>query len=138
MNLGLGRGVHPVDPHAEPFRFGAGLDEGELAADEVDAGVTFGGPDAEAAFGPRADPTRRHVGDAAVGVNQPGVHHVFVAAEHGRAHGRNVFHRPADEGVEQIEIVNHQVEDAPDVRTPARVRPVTFGFDEFRYGSAGG
>ena len=125
-----GCGVHAIDADAVPPHFFTRLNQRELAADEVDAGIPFRCPDAEPPLGPLADAARSHVCDAAVLEFEPGVHHVFVAAEYRDADRRDVPYWATDQGQEQIEIVNHEVEDGTDVRAAAGEGPVAFGFDE--------
>ena len=106
------------------------LHQRELARDEVDAGVTLGCPDAQPALRNLRNAACGDVGHAAVREFEASVHHVLVAAEDRRADGRHMIHRASHQREQQIEIVNHEIEDGADVGAAAGEWSVPFGFDE--------
>lgn len=78
------------------------------------------------------DPAGCDVSDAATFEHESGVDHVFVSTENGCADCVNIDHGTADQGKNQVEIVNHQVEYRADVGAASRVWAMTLGFDECR------
>ena len=75
-------------------------------------------------------------GHAARGEVQPGVGHVFLAAQDGHAQGLDLAHRGADPGQGQVDVVNHQVQDHAHVHGAEGESAGPHGFDVLGVGAA--
>ena len=79
-----------------------------------------------------ADAARREVGDAAVLEPQPRVGDVHPRRQHRHADGLDALDLARDDAQDQIEVVNHQVEDDVDVEAAAELRAEAMHLDEAR------
>ena len=110
-----------------------GLTTPRRAGGKVDVGEAFASPDLH--LPPRrteVNPRRTEVGHATVFEFEPGVGHVFVAAQQCLPHGEHVAHVGPDQVKHQIDVVNHQVQHGADIGRTSGERADPGRLDESR------
>ena len=120
---GLARIVRLAADHANP------------ALVEVDREVGVGLEDAQLALALERDPAGGHVGDAAVGEAQARVGDVDGRREHRDADRLHGPHRRRHHAEDDVEVVDHQVEDDVDVGAALGERRQAMALDEARLAS---
>jgi len=106
----VGERTAPFDP-ARPL-----LHDEPVVLVEVEADVGGGREQAQAAHRLQRGPTGRDVGARAVLEHHPHARHVLVVGEDRPAGAVDARDRRADEVSHEVEVVDHQVVDDPDVR----------------------
>ena len=103
----------PLDPRAGEQRDGrtvAAADGGERAGVEIDGDVRVLGEQAHAALGAQRDAAGDEGGDAAVLESQAGVGDILMRPGDRGADGVDGDDRAGDEGEDEVDVVDHQVE----------------------------
>jgi len=112
-------------------------DHHQLAGGEVGGQVALFREQAHPAFGLERDAAGGDGGDAAVLEPDAGVGDVLVRAGHGGAQGVHAADRAIDQGQDQVEVVDHQVQDDRHVGTARLERGDAGAFDIQGPGDAG-
>ena len=91
------------------------VDEEQVFAGEIEGEVLAGLKEAELADGLGRDAAGGEVGDAAVFELEANVGDIDLAGEDGKADGADLADWAGDEGEDDVEVVDHEVEDDVDV-----------------------
>ncbi len=79
-----------------------------------------------------ADAACRQVRDTARGEAQPHVGNVYPIGQHRNANGFNRRHLGIDDREDDVEVMNHHIEDDIDIKAAVGKRPKPMDFDKFR------
>ena len=94
------------------------LNSHDLFFAEINRKVLTRLEDTHAAHVVHGDPTDSHIGCAAVLKNDPGIGDVGERSDNRSPHCMNIFDRRVDDGKDDVDVMNHQVQDNIHIRAP--------------------
>src|SRR5262245_48844604 len=108
------------------------LYQGQPPVDEVQPNESLGRPDLHAAPHREACPAGTDIGYAAVIEREPCISDVFLPAEDRYAQSLHRAYACPGQREQDIEVVNHQIQNDADVERPAGESPEPLAFNELR------